>query len=156
MPTQSQVILYDQAHDDYWSHTVKEALRAVAPADAFEKGAERLKGFQAAAGTVLFFESETAIRQMQEKISLYADRFPQWSTHSSGMAQINVWTAIEAAGLGGNLQHYGNLTNDALIEKYKLPKDWKLHGELVFGEVLAPAGEKTYMSDEERFREFSS
>lgn len=129
-------------------------MRAVSPADAFPKAAERIAGFQAAAGTVLFFESQAAVKEWQEKVSLYADRFPQWSTHSSGMAQQNVWTAIEAAGLGGNLQHYGNLTNDAILDQYKLPKDWKLHAELVFGEIKAPAGEKTYMSDEERFRVF--
>lgn len=147
-----QVILFGEAHDEYWSQTVYDALKAVCPAEAFERGAQRLKGFQAGAGTVLFFEDEATVRGLQEQIALYADRFSQWSTHSSGMAQINVWTALEKAGLGANLQHYGNLTNEALAERYDLPKDWKLHAELVFGKALEPAGKKTYIVDEQRFR----
>lgn len=147
-----QLILFGQAHDDYWSKTVHSALRAVAPPDSFEQGAERLKGFGAGAGTVLFFEDEDAVAQWQKNVALYADRFPQWSQHASGAAQINVWTVLEQAGLGASLQHYGNLTNKEVNKMYELPEGWKLQAELVFGEPLAPAGNKDYMDDSKRFK----
>lgn len=36
----------------------------------------------------------------------YADKFPQWADHSSGMLQYALWVALEAEGMGCNLQHY--------------------------------------------------
>jgi hypothetical protein len=41
---------------------------------------------------------------MQEAFPLYADRFPEFSAHASGMHQFVAWTALEAEGFGANLQ----------------------------------------------------
>lgn len=112
----------------------------------------RIDGFKAAYGTVLFYEDQDTIKETQEKYAQYKDLFPLWSTHSSGMAQIHTWTTLELAGYGANLQHYNNLTHEALAEKHNISKSWKLNAELVFGSLKAPAGDKTYISNEERFK----
>ncbi|CAO1634449.1 unnamed protein product [Parajaminaea phylloscopi] len=148
------VILLGKDHEDYWAKTVPEGMKADAVAEAQEKKSQRLPGFQGAAGTVLFFEDQATLRGLQARNALCAPRVPEWSAHASGIAQANVWTTLEAAGLGANLQHYGNLSNNALIKQYDLPEDWRLHAELVFGEPLGAPREKTYIADEERFRVF--
>lgn len=131
-----------------------DAVKGVSPADQFEGAAKRLQGFAAARLTILFYEAETVVQEFQKKYSVYADRFPQWSEHSSGMAQINVWTALANEGLGCNLQHYGNLTEGKIASKWGLPKDWRLKAELVVGEKAGEAGEKSFMDDAERFKVF--
>lgn len=68
------------------------------------------------------------------------------------MAQFNAWVALELEGYGANLQHYGNLTEGALKEKYNLPSTWKSHAELVFGSPEGKAGDKTFIDDSERIK----
>ena len=54
-------------------------------------------------------------------------------------------------GLGANLQHYNPLIDEAVAKEWNLPESWKLRGQLVFGSIEAPAGEKTFMDDADRF-----
>jgi len=146
------VILLGAEHDKYWEEVVLGALKKVTDDEGFNHAKGRIDGFKAAYGTVLFYEDQDTVAGMQEKYAAYKDLFPLWSSHSSGMAQIHTWTALELAGYGASLQHYGNLTQEPLSELHSIPKTWKLQSELVFGSVKAPAGEKTYMSNDERFK----
>ncbi|KAF2813650.1 Nitroreductase [Mytilinidion resinicola] len=151
------VILFGAEHDAYWNDIVPGELKKVVPdEETFAKGVERTKMFGAAAGTVLFFEDGKVIKGMQENVALYADRFPQWSEHGSGMAQIYAWTALELEGYGANLQHYGNLTGPAVTKKYGLPDTYSLKAELVFGHPEGSAKEKPFLPDAERVKTFGS
>jgi len=150
------LILLGADHDAYWSSIVPAELRKVADAESAAKGIERTKMFLAGAGTILFFEDEAVIKSMQEKVAIYADRFPQWAEHGSGMAQIYAWTALELEGYGCNLQHYGNLTGPAVKKKYGLPEAYSLKAELVFGHPEGPAKEKPFLPDDERVKVFGS
>jgi len=93
---------------------------------------------------------------MQEKFALYADRFPGWAVQSNAMHQFMLWTALEAEGLGCNLQHYNPLIDSKVAEMWNVPKDWELNAQLVFGVPVAPAGEKTFMPVEERLKVFGA
>ena len=93
---------------------------------------------------------------MQEKFPLYADKFPVWATHSDGMHQIAVWSALEAEGLGANLQHYNPLIDKKVAAEWEIPEDWELSSQLVFGGVGAPAGEKAFDPIEQRFKVFGA
>jgi uncharacterized protein len=152
------VILLGKEHERYWNEIAIPALRKAVGNDneAFEKGSKRMIQFRDAYGTVLFYEDQGAIKKMQEKVAIYADRFPQWSLQSSGMAQVNTWSALSLAGYGANLQHYGNLTQKPLTEAFDIPTNWHLYSELVFGSPENEAKEKTYIEDSERFRIFGS
>lgn len=143
-------------HDTYWGDIVLPDLAKVMDAESLERQKGRVDGFKAGYGTVLFFEDEAVLQGFQEKIPQYASMFPTWSAHASGNAQIYVWNVVEAAGYGANLQHYGGVTQSSLQQKYSLPPTWKCHAELVFGSVSAPAGEKTYIEDAERFKVFGA
>ena len=83
---------------------------------------------------VLFYEDPEPVHQLQKKFPQYADKFPQWSEHTSAMHQYMLWTAFEAEGLGCNLQHYNPLPNQRASEVWNVPLEWDLKAQLVFGE----------------------
>lgn len=147
-------VLLGQDHTSYWKEMVPQALNRVAGAKAVEASQPKLDGFAAGYGTVLFYEALDRVKAMQNTFPTYAESFPVWSRQSSGMAQIYAWSLLEAEGFGANLQHYGNLTSQPLAHKYRIPSSWQLQAEMVFGHPEKPAGEKTYMPDEERVLAF--
>lgn len=48
-----------------------------------------------------------------------------------------VWTALEAEGLGCNLQHYHDVIGEELAKTWDIPPTWKPKCQLVFGKPLA-------------------
>lgn len=148
------VILYGAESDKFWSF-VKEALRKIVPADAFPASEQRIDGFAAGAGTVLFFEDQEVIANLQEQFSLYADNFPVWSEHSTGIAQFAVWTTLANAGIGASLQHYNPLIDADVQKEWGVPASWKLRAQMPFGSNEAPIGDKTFMDDDKRFKVFA-
>lgn len=145
------VILFGAESRRFWD-LVKEALRPVVPADAFAQTEAKLDGFAAGAGTVLFYEDSAPVRALQEQFPLYADNFPVWSEHSTGIAQYAVWTALSEAGIGASLQHYNPLVDAAAAAQWNLPSTWTLRAQMPFGAHAGPIGEKTYIDDAVRFR----
>lgn len=145
------IILFGAQSDEFWG-LVLEALRKVVPADQFSASEGRINSFAAGAGTVLFYEDQSVVKGLQEKFAPYADNFPIWSDQSSGMAQLAVWTALAGVGVGASLQHYNPLVDAAAAKRWDVPADWKLRAMMPFGANAAGFGEKTFMSDAERFR----
>lgn len=145
------VILFGAESRTFWD-LVKEALRPMVPADAFAQTEAKLDGFAAGAGTVLFYEDSAPVRALQEQFPLYADNFPVWSEHSTGIAQYAVWTALSEAGIGASLQHYNPLVDAAAAAQWDLPVSWTLRAQMPFGAHAGPIGEKTYIDDAVRFR----
>lgn len=82
------VVLLGAEHKKLWGDIVMPAVKAVAPAEAWEGSEKKLKGFQAAYGTILFYEEPKDVAKLQESFPLYADKFPQWSEHTNAMHQF--------------------------------------------------------------------
>jgi len=143
------VILFDAHSRTFWD-IVKAELRKIVPADSFATTEAKINGFAAGAGTVLFYEDQAVVKGLQEQFALYADNFPVWSEHSSGMAQFAVWTALAEAGIGASLQHYNPLPDAAAAAQWNIPASWTLRAQLPFGSHEAPFSEKSYVNDEER------
>lgn len=148
------VILFGEQSGKFWNF-VKEALRKIVPADAFPASEQRIDGFAAGAGTVLFFEDQDVVVGLQEQFSLYADNFPVWSEHSTGIAQFATWTVLANAGIGASLQHYNPLVDADVQEEWGVPTSWKLRAQMPFGSNGAPIGEKAFIEDEKRFKLFA-
>ena len=71
------------------------------------------------------------------------------------MTQFAIWTALEAEGLGANLQHYNPLIDQKVASEWGVDADWELNAQLVFGKKEGEAGEKTFLPVEgERFKSF--
>ena len=75
---------------------------------------EKIDGFRAGAGTVLYFTDESVVKTLQEKFPLYAANFPVWAQQSNGMLQISIWSALRELEIGANLQHYNPVINEAV------------------------------------------
>lgn len=145
------VILFGDESLKFWGF-VEDALRRIVPADAFSDTKAKLDGFAAGAGTVLFYEDSAPVKALQEQFPLYADNFPIWSEHSTGMAQYAVWTALAEADIGASLQHYNPLPDAAVAAEWDIPSTWTLRAQMPFGSHEGGFGEKTFIDDATRFR----
>ena len=125
-------------HENVW-HITKSALKSILPPLKFAETEAKLNGFEAAYGTILFFESSNMIKAMQDQFPLYKDNFPGWAMQSNGMLQFAIWTALEDLGLGVNLQHYNPLIDEDIRKIFDLPDSWDLVAQMVFGEKLEDA-----------------
>ena len=133
------VALFGESHAKLWS-IVMETLRARVPADKFAGTEAKVNGFSAAHATLLFFEETDTVKALQEQFPAYADNFPLWSLQASGMAQVNVWTALSSEGLGVNLQHYNPIIDDEVARTFDVPASWKLISQMVVGNPIAEPG----------------
>ncbi|KAM5356404.1 hypothetical protein ACJ41O_003050 [Fusarium nematophilum] len=149
------VVLFGVEHDKLWDIT-SDALKAIVPAESWESTGQRIAGFKAAAGTVLFFSDKTVVESFQAKFAIYADRFPPWAQQTNAIQQHLLWTALEAEGLGANLQHYNPIIDDKVAETWKLPASWQLNAQLVFGGKAGEAGEKDFAPLEDRVKVFGA
>ena len=148
------VTLFGESHLQFWN-VVRETLRKIVPEAAFEGTNAKINSFAAGYGTVLFYEDQDVVKSLQEQFALYADNFPVWSEHSSAIAQFAVWTALSEQNIGASLQHYNPIVDAEITEIFDIPANWKLRAQLVFGSIEAPAGEKTFMAEADRFKTFN-
>ena len=149
------VTLFGESHLQFWN-VVRETLRKIVPEAAFEGTNTKINSFAAGYGTVLFYEDQDVVKSLQEQFALYADNFPVWSEHSSAIAQFAVWTALSEQNIGASLQHYNPIVDAEIAEIFDIPANWKLRAQLVFGSIEeAPAGEKTFMAEADRFKTFN-
>lgn len=144
------LILLGKEHNKFWELT-REQLRKIVPEENFQGTSKKIDGFAAAAGSVLFFEDQDVVKTLQEQFAAYADNFPVWSEHSTGIAQYAVWLALAEKGIGANLQHYNPLVDVDVQRSWDIPENWKLRAHMNFGSIVAPAGEKAFMDDDKRF-----
>jgi predicted oxidoreductase (fatty acid repression mutant protein) len=130
------VVLFGDNHLKLWE-IVKNTLQKIISADQFSKTEEKINNnFAAGFGTVLFFEDQEDIKKMQSAFPIYADNFPVFSEHSSGMLQYGVWLVLEDAGLGCSLQHYNPLIDEEVLSTWNLPSSWKLVAQMPFGNPI--------------------
>lgn len=146
------VLLTGQAHNRLWG-IVKEALCEVVAPENFAHTEQKIdRSFASGYGTVLFYEDQGVISEMQSRYPLYRDNFPIWSEQTSAMHQFATWCALAEAGMGASLQHYNPLIDTRVREAWNLPRDWRLIAQMPFGVATAPIGEKRFDNVEEQLR----
>lgn len=90
---------------------------------------------------------------------MYKDKTDEWLQQSSGMHQYYLWTALEALGLGVNVQHYNPLINAEVQKTWGVPSDWELKAQMVFGaprEGGAPGEKLQKLPLEQRIQVFGA
>ena len=145
------VVLFGAEHQKLWD-IAEEKLRAAVGDGDFSGTKQKLEGFRAAAGTVLFYEDKNVTESLQEQFALYADRFPVWAQQTSAMHQYAMWTELRTLNVGANLQHYNPLVDEDAAKAYAIPDSWELVAQMPFGNIVEPAGEKTYQPVSERMK----
>jgi len=148
------VVLFGDDHNKLWDITEETLKAIVGDEDKFKGTKDKIAGFRAGAGTVLFFEDKGVVRSMQEAAPLYADKFPIWSHQTSAMHQYVIWTALASLDIGANLQHYNPVIDQKVAEEWNIAEDWELNAQMVFGAVEQPAGDKAFKPVEERMKVF--
>lgn len=100
----------------------------------------------------MYYTDMDVVHRFENDFALYADNFADWAEQVQGNAQFAVWTSLAENGIGANLQHYNPLIDDEVKEAFGIPDSWKLRAQMDFGSIEAPADEKEFMSDEDRFK----
>jgi len=147
------IITFGERSNTIWEIT-KEALRNRLDEERFPATEARINSFAAGAGTILFYEDQNAVKNLQEQFPSYKDEFPVWSEQAAGMAQLAVWTALAEVNIGASLQHYNPLIDEALAKEFDVPSTWLLRAQMPFGGHGTEFSEKTYIDDEIRFKVF--
>lgn len=150
--TSRAVVLLGEQHDQLWNHTEDILREVVGNEEAFQSTAEKMAGFRSGYGTVLFFEDNNVVAQLQQNFAAYADNFPIWSNQSNGMLQLVIWTVLEQEGLGASLQHYNPLIDEKVKQEWNIPEHWRLIAQMPFGKPTATPGEKEFQPIEERVK----
>ena len=148
------VVLFGDDHNKLWDITEETLKAIVGDEEKFKGTKDKIAGFRAGAGTVLFFEDKGVVRSMQEAAPLYADKFPIWAHQTSAMHQYVIWTALASLDIGANLQHYNPVIDQKVAEEWSIAEDWELNAQMVFGAIEQPAGDKAFKPVEERMKVF--
>lgn len=128
------VIVLGKMQDTLWD-TIYEAFEGRVKRD-------KIDGFKAASGTILYFYDNDIVKSLQERFPDYAENFPVWANQANGMLQISVWAALREREIGANLQHY-NPVIDAKVKKLlDLPESWVLLAQMPFGGIAAQPDSK--------------
>ncbi|WP_353948593.1 nitroreductase family protein [Sporolactobacillus sp. Y61] len=149
------IILFGKESEKLWGEggIVEKAIRKVLPeGQSFDSTAKKLASFNAGVGTILFFEDRSVVEGLQKQFPLYADNFPVWSEHSTGIAQFAVWSALADINVGASLQHYNPLIDEDVRDTFDVPASWKLRAQMPFGNIAEAAGPKEFQPISERVR----
>lgn len=146
------VVLFGDDHKKLWQITEDLLRKMVNDDEKFKSTEQKMAGFKAGAGTILFFEDRTVIKGLQDKFSAYADNFPVWAEHTNAMHQYVIWTTLASVNVGANLQHYNGVIDEKVAQEWQIDSNWKLIAQMVFGGISAPAGEKTFEPVEKRVK----
>lgn len=147
------VLLLGEQHDRFWN-MVKEVLRKMVSAEKFPQTEEKIESFRNGYGTILFFEDQDVVEELQRTFPSYAQQFALWSHHSSGMLQFVLWAGLEAEGFGASLQHYSNLVEENVKKEWSLPQTWNLIAQMPFGTPTIVPDEKEFEPLDKRIRIF--
>lgn len=136
-------------HHTFWQLALQE-LKKIVPPENFAPTAEKIAAFDAAYGTLLFFEDWTTVENLQARFPTYKDNFPIWAYQANGMLEYLVWTALAERNIGASLQHYNPLVDKAVARVFRVPPSWKLVAQMPFGQVAQPPAGKDFLPLEAR------
>ena len=132
MKSQRVVLALGEKHDKLWD--------AIYDAFGGKVAREKIDGFKAGYGTVLYFYDADVVKSLQEKFAPYAANFPIWAQQANGMLQLSIWSGLAELGVGANIQHYNPVIDEAVRGLFGLPGNYVLVAQMPFGGIVeAPA-----------------
>jgi uncharacterized protein len=146
------ILLFGERNAKLWEIVLSTLRKHVTDDEAWKRTSDKIAGFSSGAGTILFFEDQDVVRDCQAKFAIYADKFPNWATQSDAMLQYTLWVALEAEGLGANLQHYNPIIDAEVKKEFGVPESWTLNAQLLFGGKACEPGERSYTPLEGRMK----
>ncbi|WP_367365060.1 nitroreductase family protein [Pediococcus parvulus] len=150
--TTRAVILYGAKHDQLWDIVANRLKSEVPNEQVYASTKQKVATFEAAYGTILYFTDLSVVADYEKQVPLYAANIAPWAEQGIGGAQQNVWTALADNHIGANLQHYNPLIDGEVRLAFNIPTTWELRGQMPFGSIEKPAADKTFVSDNDRFK----
>ena len=133
------VLLMGEHHLRLWE-IVKQRLAEIVATENFERTREKIDScFAAGCGTILCYEDTRVVEQQKREYEIYASALDEYSSQTSAMHQLAVWTMLADMGYGASLQHYNPLIDYRVASEWQLPEWWRLKAQMPFGEPLRPA-----------------
>lgn len=153
-------ILFGDDHRKLWTITSKTLLNKIGPERFKGHTEQRMAAFSNSYGTILFWDDVAVANDMNEiSSSMHKEQTDEWVQQSQGMHQYYVWLALDALGLGANLQHYNPIIDEEVQQTWNVPSTWKLKGQMVFGTVKEGSAlpeKKQRLSVDERVQVFGA
>lgn len=103
---------------------------------------EKIDGFKAGAGTILYFYDASVVKGLQDRFPMYAGNFPVWANQASAMLQISIWSGLREQGIGASLQHYNPVIDKLVQEFCDIPEDYVLVAQMPFGGIVSEPAPK--------------
>lgn len=128
MKSQRVVLALGERHDKLWD--------AIYDAFGSKVAREKIDGFKAGYGTVLYFYDANVVKSLQEKFAPYAANFPIWAQQANGMLQLAIWSGLAELGVGANIQHYNPVIDEAVRKIFDLPENYVLVAQMPFGGIV--------------------
>ena len=134
MKSQRIVLALGDKHDRLWD--------AIYDAFGGKVAREKIDGFKAGYGTVLYFCDASVVKALQAQYAPYAANFPIWAQQANGMLQLAIWAGLAKLGVGANIQHYNPVIDAAVRQLFGLEEDWTLVAQMPFGGIVEPPAPK--------------
>lgn len=150
--SQRVAVLFGKESDKFWDLT-RDALKAVAPKEGFEKTVDKLNKFKGQ-GTILFFVEMDTVKKLEAQFELYKDNFYPWAVQENAMLQLVIWSALSESGLGASLQHYNPVVDEAVYETFGIDRNWELVAQMPFGGSDGEISLKEKINVNERVKSF--
>ena len=145
MQSARMIVVTGDENKKLWDIAKAEVKKTLPEGQDFKPTEDKLNGFAAGFGTILFFEEDTTVKNMQDNFSLYADNFTVWAEQANGMLQHSVWMLLHTEGLAASLQHYNPLIDASVKKEWNVPSTWRLRAQMPFGAADEVPGDRKFL-----------
>lgn len=146
------LVLLGRDHDKLWNIALEELGKVLDKERFAQTEAKVNSAFKSGYGTILYYEDQNVVRELEAAFPSYAHNFPSWSEQSSGMLQMTIWSMLASEGIGASIQHYTELIEERVRQEWKIPAQWKMLAQMPFGVAHDEPGEKSVIPVSERVR----
>jgi len=131
MKSQRVVVVMGEKHEKFWNAVYDELVKSTG--GRFSR--DKIDGFVAAYGTVLYFYDVAAVEETRRAYPLYAENFHDWVMQSNAMLQFAIWLGFTNMNIGANLQHYNPVIDNMVRDMFGVPDGWTLVAQMPFGGI---------------------
>ncbi len=145
------VLLQGKEHKKLWDIVIKN-IRPLTDKENILGVEEKISNFSNGYGTILFYEDQNTIQNLQKKYEKYNKEFPNWSMQTTGILQFIIWTALYDLNIGASIQHYNPIIDNDVEKTWSISPKWKLTAQMPFGTIIGQTNEKSFLPIKSRIK----
>lgn len=117
-----RIVVLKERHKEFWDF-VEQTLKLKLQGEQLERALNRLPGYRSGVLTLVFYEDTTVANN--KPAAAHEKIWKGFAVQAMGMAQVNVWNAIAAAGLAASNQHINYQIEEELRTFLGVPETWE-------------------------------